>query len=86
MRVKNLHLRAVELHHREAIRIDAVQAAHIDHHHRLAGFRIATGGVSLHAAARAEIVIDDVLVKFLGRQRVLAGLQREIVGIRGGQQ
>src|SRR6478672_2805245 len=52
----------VELHHLEFVGIDAVEAAHVDHHHVIAAAPLAIG-VGLYPAGCAEEMMDDAFVE-----------------------
>jgi hypothetical protein len=68
------------------VQIDAFQAADIDGDGGRAVRHLAAGE-GLHAACAAEQMLDDLFVKLVCRQVLLAGMQRELAGrYEGGQE
>src|SRR5262245_2013682 len=67
----------VEFHDFELIRIDAVEAAHVQHDHLAAAGTLAEG-IRLNAAGLAERVMNSVRVKFVVRHLVFPRQQLEI--------
>src|ERR1051326_1063626 len=79
---ERLQTAAVELHDLEALRVDAVEAAHVDHHHVVAAASLAVG-VRLDAAGGAKWVMDGALVELKIRHGIRARQEPEICAVRG---
>src|SRR5262245_12001272 len=77
--------RAVVVHDVELGRVDAVEAARIDGHHRRA-VGLPAARERGHAARRAEQVVDDHPVELVAREVTLASLQREALRGHEGQE
>ena len=67
----------IEFFHRELIRVDAVEATHVDHDHVFAT-RFLAVGVRLDAAGRAEWMMNNMFVELEIRHRDVARDQLEV--------
>src|SRR5512144_1614401 len=70
--------RAVEFLHLELLNVDAVQAAHVEHHHVPAAGPFAVG-VGLDAARLAEWMMDRALVEPVVGHFIFARQQLEVI-------
>ena len=71
---------AVEFLHLELLRVDPIEAAHVEHHHLLAAGSFAIG-VGLDAASLAKRVMDGAVVELVVRHVIFVGEQLKI-GLR----
>src|SRR5262245_28274064 len=80
-----LKTRAIEFLHRELLGVDALEAAHVEHHHVSAARSLAVG-VRLDAARLAEWMVDRTLVELILRHLILAREKLEVRQRNGGEQ